>query len=324
MKSKFDKTEDEIINELTRLWGEDLSLSHLDTSRFLFGEAHPYDWRIGLDKEGHRQLIFESGVSARLKGKGFSSQLVRCDEKPIPSNKVYDLRFTLLKEDVLDVFLVLCKDLIQLSARCDSPRDAVHEIINRFRLWKLMMGRGQSHEEVVKGLMGEFLMIQQLKQLGYMPGEVVQAWTGPEYTDQDFVFPAKWFEVKTCNSSSSKITISSADQLDREGEGWLYVFKLDRADRSEKGAISLSIVAADLLNSFFQSDPEATQKFQEKLMNTGLDVLVGDDSCWFLRKGFTRFAIERDFPRLTHTIKKPEIDSIRYELLLGHLDKWRK
>lgn len=292
-----------------------------DTYHYVLPE-HPFEWLVGHTQTGKRDIVFRSKEFIQLKKSDLSSRLVTCYASR--QYQFFLLHFTLQDDSVYGVYLALAKDLLQTSSECLVAREALKHIVERFRLWKTMFSEPRSISEKIKGLLGELLMIERLSLEGHTPDEIVAAWTGPDYTEQDFVFPNSWYEVKSCRSSAMTITVNSAGQLDKEGQGWLYVFHLDETDSLSPNALSLSKQVQILKETVFASTPGAFDAFERKCTDYGYTFLFAAEDYCFIKGSVIRFLIDETFPKLTHAMKKPEMKSIHYELILAALEQWRK
>lgn len=310
-----------IIDTLRVKWSEQKPEDNKFRYKVVF-HNHPYEWYLGWDTSHHKELVFISNYSAKLKTNKFSSQLLGCTEKKM--NGKFNLYFTLLDDTVFEEYLVLCKDLIQVSAEETSEQDALRSILERFRHWKAMLERKSNSADEFKGVLGELMMIKELVDQGFEVKEVLNSWSGPEYLEQDFSFPNTWFEVKAVGSNAMIVKISSAGQLDHPGEGWLYVFGIDSADPTDNDSTSVKSFSEKLKNTIMNNDVEARTLFDDKLSQYGYSGMCLDDFYWFKLSSLRKYLIENDFPRLSHDIKRSEMKSIRYDLILSAIEPWRK
>ena len=312
---------DRILDSLRLKWEE--SDSNEKTSRYLaIYTSHFQEWFLGWNKEGNKELVLLTQTSAKI-SETFSSRLILITEKKAQSGK-YFLSFVLMDESVYDVYLKLCEDLIEQLREIKDSSIALKVVLERFRLWQRMLEKRRVSDSVCKGLLGELIMLQELVKEGNKPNEVINAWTGPEFTEQDFVFPSKWYEVKAVTSGAMIVTINSAGQLDHPGDGWLCVFLLDKDNPKTNDSISvksyLEIIKATLLHE----DPNAIQLLEDKLIQFEYYVSAQEDNYWFKHIRTLRYKVTEDFPKLTHEIKRVEMQSIKYTLNLASLEKWRE
>ena len=316
------KISTEVINEtLRKKWSEEKPENEKFRYKVVF-HNHPYEWYLGWDTTHHKEMVFISNYSAKLKSNKFSSQLLGCTEKKV--NEKFNLYFTLLDDSVFEEYLVLCKDLIQVSAEENSEQEALRSILERFRHWKAMLERKSNSSDQFKGVLGELIMIEELVEQGYEIKEVLNSWSGPEYLEQDFSLPGAWFEVKAVGSNAMVVKISSAGQLDHPGEGWLYVYCIDSADPSGVDSISVKSFSEKLKKTIMNNDVEARTLFDDKLTQYGYNGMCLDDFYWFKLSSKRKYSVDVEFPKLFHEIKRPEMKSIKYDLILAALEPWRR
>ena len=70
--------------------------------------------------------------------------------------------FTLIDESVYEVYLKLCKDLIEQSKDETNTSRAQKIVLERFSLWKKMLERKPLSVDEYKGVLGELLLISDL------------------------------------------------------------------------------------------------------------------------------------------------------------------
>jgi hypothetical protein len=310
---------DEICKVLRKQWdiGEPESTNKY---RAIF-TSHRQEWFLGWTAEGRKELVLATKMSAKLSD-SVSSQSISLQETKIASNK-YLLYFILIDESVYEVYLKLCEDLIEQLESVEDSNIALKIVLERFRLWKNMLGKKNVSDEVYKGLLGELLMIRELIKQGDNPSDVMKAWTGPEYTEQDFVFAEKWYEVKAVSSGAMIVKISSAGQLDHPGKGVLSVFFLDKEHTPSDVLISVKTITSELKTNWLSNDPEALSIFEEKLFQFEYLVFCLEDTFWFNFIHVIQYRIEDEFPMLTHAMKRSEMQSVKYSLTLAALEPWR-
>ena len=101
----------------------------------------------------------------------------------------------------VDIFDCFCKDIIGASeAQSVADKDANIFFVNRYNKWAALFEKAPNDilsAEVVKGFIGEILVLKNIliPRLGEVPS--MQAWMGPLSAPQDFIFENSWVEVKT-------------------------------------------------------------------------------------------------------------------------------
>ena len=62
---------------------------------------------------------------------------------------------------------------------------------------------------------------------------------------------------------------------------------------------------------------------KDKLYQYEYADLILEDEFWFKYTHRSKFVINEDFPKLTHDMKRVEMQSVKYTLILSALEKWR-
>lgn len=310
-----------IIDDLRSKWDSKVQFED-EMARYLsICFTHPQEWFLGWSTDRQKELVLVTQDSSKL-ADASSSKFIKVTERKTEQDK-YLLCFTLVDESVYEVFLKLCEDLIEQVKEINNVRNAQNIVLERFQLWKRMLERQTLSMESYKGVLGELLLIRDLLHKGHDALEILNGWTGPEFTEQDFVFPASWYEVKAVTSGAMVVTISSAGQLDHPGEGFLCVYHLDKQATESPDALSAKKVADLIKEKYLRYNSEALQLFEEKLFQYEYATMVVEDVFWFSYSHHVMFSIADDFPKLTHDMKRVEMQSVKYTLILSALEKWR-
>lgn len=312
---------EKILDNLRMKWNE--GDPNLQKTKYLaIYTTHFQEWFLGWTEDGNKELILLTHSSAKISD-NFSSRYILITERKAKTGKFF-LSFVLMDESVYEVYLKLCEDLIEQLKEIKDTSIALKVVLERFRLWQKMLEKKKVSDSVYKGLLGELIMLQNLIEEGNKPVDVINAWTGPEFTEQDFVFPSKWYEVKAVTSGAMIVTINSAGQLDHPGEGWLYVYLLDKDTPKTKDSISVKSYLTYLKTRILNNDPNTIQLLEDKLIQFEYYILAQEDIFWFKHIRTLRYKITEDFPKLTHEIKRMEMQSIIYNLNIVALEKWRE
>lgn len=310
-----------IIDDLRAKWDAEVQFENEATRYLSICFTHPQEWFLGWSPDNKKELILVTRDSSKLVDAS-SSKYIRISERKIEKDK-YLLCFTLNDESVYEVFLKLCEDLIEQVKEVSNAKNAQNLVIERFQLWKRMLEKRSLSSETYKGVLGELLLIRDLLHEGRSAIEVVNAWTGPEYTEQDFVLNDAWYEAKAVTSAAMVVSISSAGQLDHPGNGYLCVYYIDKQATESSDALSVKRIADLLKEKYLNDDIEALQVFEDKLFQYEYAMMTAEDVFWFSYSHHAKFEISDDFPKLTHEMKRSEMQSVKYTLILSALEKWR-
>ena len=149
--------------------------------------------------------------------------------------------------------------------------------------------------------------------------ELVNAWTTYKDACRDFIFDDTWNEIKTVQSTSDYITISSIEQLDHDMDGYLTVFKLDKASSNSTQTCTLNSIVNELRALLgFTVEPILNRK----LLAKGYTYNEAYDQYFFTFKGKTRYIVNATFPRISKERLSPAIKSAQYEILLNRIEEW--
>ena len=266
-----------IIEDLRAKWDSNVQFDD-EVARYLsICFTHPQEWFLGWSTDNQKELVLVTQDSSKLADTS-SSKFIKVTERKTEQDK-YFLCFTLIDESVYEVFLKLCEDLIEQVKEVINVRNAQNIVLERFQLWKRMLERQTLSLESDKGVLGELLLIRDLLHEGHDALEVLNGWTGPEFTEQDFVFPTSWYEVKAVTSGAMIVTISSAGQLDHPGEDSCVSIIL--TNRLLNPRCPLGKNGQFITRNIFERQCRVLQLFEDKLFQYEYAAMVLEDTFWF-------------------------------------------
>lgn len=148
------------------------------------------------------------------------------------SKRAFVLR--LLDETQRELFLTLCRNVVETAEGADTLEHALSRAIRRTRRWHFFLKGGSAKGLTIdqqRGLVGELSFLGELcEAIG--PLAAIESWKGPEGASKDFEFPHCCIEVKARRGAAKPyVRISSEDQLsDVEGGSlFLRVYNVDSA-----------------------------------------------------------------------------------------------
>lgn len=293
-------------------------LSLYDKQKYIrVSEEHPQDFFLGLSKLGEKviQLVGFSEFSNALKSTYIDINQFLLEDKNY-------IQFILKNEEFSDVFYKFCDDLIESTRFIQDPNQAYKFVIKRFGLWKKMFLTSFNHlsENAVKGLLGELIFIKDFLSNKVGINDAIVSWSGPEKTNKDFSFDENWYEIKTVDSNSKTIKISSLDQLDSLNDGYLHVYILEKMSPKYKGIKLNSIV-----NEIFLmiKDSFISEMFSEKLFEYGyFKDEYYDQLVYKLNKNYV-FLVNEKFPKLTRDSIVKNITKVSYEISLNSILEYK-
>lgn len=282
---------------------------------------HPLEWHIGYQSISQRTLLLVCDAEAP---KIDSSKSMMVEKRRRESDNRWALTFELLRDEQQEVFAILCCDVIEHSRFASDEQEALKLVVNRYKQWSRLLEAQKSglmNESTRKGLLGELLFLEQRLSITTSTLQEIQGWVGADGADQDFMYSDGWFEVKAVGASSSSVTISSLEQLDRDDEGELVIIRIDKVAPKSVGAITLNDVVHRIR---IMLDDDARNLFDSKLMFYGYLDLQEYGEQKYHHSSTQHYKVNRIFPRLTRKLVPPQIESLRYELSLSALAEWGK
>lgn len=301
------------IYEIEEIWKR---ASQHDTGFLLADPTHPIEFHIGFENGQKCIMAINTGKLDNI----YSSKAINA--KNIITGSKYSLML-ILNYDVFDeIFTKLCWDLIEYT-RCSST--PIIDLVNRFSNWQELLQKipeGLLSTTQQKGLIGELLYLEKLiDEIGV--DDALHSWVGPEGADQDFLTDEYWAEIKSTTSSSDSILISSLQQLDRDDNGYLVVFFIDKTSSSGLSTFSLSDVFSRIMgkiDTILNKD-----LFICKLTKVGFykNDIEKYQNIRFLLSGEKTYLISNSFPKLTKNNVPIEVIEAKYGISLSAIDPYK-
>ena len=145
-------------------------------------------------------------------------------------------------------------------------------------------------------------------------GVAVEAWHGPLDADQDFHFFDRLVEVKATGGGSSRVTISSAEQLDVHGSPlFLTVVSLESSPERIDESFNLPQLVSRFRNALV-GNADWLSLFEERLTLAGYAERKEYEGRFFVLSGVRHYAVEDGFPRLRRSELPSAIGVIHYEI----------
>lgn len=283
------------------------------------GLEHQLDLQIGYSQSAYKSfVVMDTGIIKNIP----SSFAVKVANVQL-MNMSWILEFQLVHPSFEEEFLRLCWDMIEYSSK---EEDALDLLIRRYMTWqKLLQYENKSvmSFQRQKGLLGELIYLSTIiDDIGVETA--VDSWTGPDGSDQDYLFPSEWAEIKSVSLASETVRISSLQQLQQEMEGELIVYILESTTAGDN-RISLVDVVNEI-KSKLAENARYLDRFDLKLYKYGYRINHENE----YRKNQFRFIEKREyvvndsFPKLVGDNVSPEIVLCKYELSLAAIEKYRR
>lgn len=205
-----------------------------------------------------------------------------------------------------DLFLGLCQTLINALERAGASPEAMTVALAHIRRWRAFLAARKSRrlsDEEVRGLWAELQYMRALYANRLTAVEAVDAWTGDDMLQQDFIFGNTAVEVKSLyGRDRNTVRISSEDQLTTVvDELFLVTHRLTIA----AGAVSLNALVKSVEDEL--ADAEALEQFSQKLADFGYLPIAAYDTPEFVVAERQTYRVEEDFPRLVRAELPPGI-----------------
>lgn len=303
-------------DELKEKWD---NLPAVGNSFLKLGLKHPLDLQIGHSQSGYKSLVvMDTGIIKNIP----SSFAVKVTNVQL-TNMSWILEFQLVHPSFEEEFLRLCWDMIEYSSKEENTLNA---LIHRYMTWQKLL---QYENKIImsfqrqKGLLGELIFLSKMiDDIGVE--EAVDSWTGPDGSDQDYLFPSEWAEIKSVSLASETVRISSLQQLQQEMEGQLIVYILESTTAGDD-RISLVDVVNEIKTKL-ANNARYLDRFDLKIYKYGYRKNHENE----YRKNQFRFIEKREyvvndsFPKLIGDNVSSEIVSCKYELSLAAIEKYRR
>lgn len=236
------------------------------------------------------------------------------------------LSLFLLEQEDRDVFLTLCRDVIQFSAVGDQASSATAMVFRRLAHWQSLLSRGRPGElapHEVRGLIGELWLLEQLS--GHIGVQrALPSWVAPDDHPQDFALTAGIVEVKTrLAGSKPHVSISSLEQLE-VGHLPLHLLVVELSPSDVEGSLSLNDMAANLVLRAAECGLDTEELAQVALHRRGYVTSTSYDALRYVVSGVMAFAVRDDFPRLIRSATDRRVHQATYVLDLTTLDSFEQ
>ena len=219
---------------------------------------------------------------------------------PIETGDFCELNIYLLDNDLKDIFSLFIQNILEDIAESVTENEAVTKTLNVISKWKKLFDKinfnGLSLEQQ-KGLIGELLFINYLSEHRKSPTTILNAWTGPDFEDKDFVFGATGVEIKLTSSKYPKIKITNEGQLDAQNLNELFLILYTVEDVKENGFTLNSLI--EQTQQKLSANIDELKFFNERLMLLGY--LEEDkehyNKMYSLKKTYS-YSVSEEFPKI--------------------------
>jgi hypothetical protein len=238
-----------------------------------------------------------------------------------------ELQLYLTDPALQDVFSPLVADISNHAAHASTPLECVIAFVARFKHWLNLLAEVANSglgPERRRGLFGELWVLRQLITCGLDASLVVEAWTGPLGSDQDFQLELMALEVKTTAARQPQtLTIASERQLDDRGADSLVLAHLSLDER--RGGVGTSLnQLADEVRRVVVAGAGPRAQLDQLLATAGYlphQRDMYDEPRYSLRHDHV-YRVEGDFPRITEADLRPGVGDCSYRISNANLEEW--
>lgn len=227
------------------------------------------------------------------------------------------LVLTLEKEVDRDLFEGLCRTLACALEHATDPESSLAIALAHIRRWKTFLsGRGQHlSAEEVRGLYAELTFLLELLDRTVPTAVALEAWLGPDKSQQDFIFGNTAVEIKSLSGTErNTVRISSEDQLESLNDAlFLRIYRLSNLPEAA-GARSLNAIVGAVHAQL--SEAEVVEAFDRKLVAYGYAPLPDYDEPKFAISSVTTYRVQESFPSLTRSRLSTGITKVAYDIRL--------
>jgi len=219
---------------------------------------------------------------------------------PVETDDFCELNIYLLDNDLKDIFSLFIQNILEDIAESVTENESITKTLNVISKWKKLFDKinfnGLSIEQQ-KGLIGELLFVNQLLDNRKSSSAILNAWTGPDFEDKDFVFGAKGVEIKLTSSKYPKLKITNEGQLDAQNLNELFLILYTAEDVKENGFTLNSLI--DQTQQKLSANIDELKFFGERLMLLGYfeDDKEHYNKMYSLKKTYS-YLVSQDFPKI--------------------------
>jgi hypothetical protein len=217
-----------------------------------------------------------------------------------------------------DLFAGLCQTLIDALEPATSSPEALVVSLMHIRRWRAFLAARKSRrlsDEEVRGLWAELQYMRALYAQRLTSAATVDAWTGDDKIQQDFIFGNTAVEVKSLlGRDRNTVRISSEDQLATVLDDLFLVTHKLTATTDNSDALSLNALVEVIESEL--GDGDALEQFSQKLADFGYLPIAAYDTPEFVVADRQTYRVKGTFPRLVRAELPNGVTRVSYEIEL--------
>ena len=282
---------------------------------------HPLEWYVYYTTMGYKSIV----IVTQKPMKKLNSSLSIDVESNQRKDKKYATSFNLIENKQEEVFIAMILDIISFS-KVEMENLAIQKVVFRYNQWlKLLNHKNEAilgcNEQ--KGLLAELMFLKEKIESGMPIATAIAGWIGPEGGDQDFVYSSSWYEIKSTGTASTEISISSVEQLDRDDEGELIIYRIDKCAPEQPKAYTLYGLVYILID-LISSHGESSDELRSKLLAAGYIDLKEYDNQYFNITSKKTYYVNDRFPRIRRKDISIEITNLEYQINIPSIKVFEK
>lgn len=218
----------------------------------------------------------------------------------------------------IDLFYILCKDLINTTKNVTDELIAIKKILKRLSQWQYFLknNRKQIDKNQLKGLIGELYLFKKLLLSSFSADDVLNFWKAPLGSVHDFELSNSTLEVKT-KSSVNSITISSYEQMFTELDNlYLFVVTLNESSKNSINSFNIYSLISEIKELLNSDDIENCERLDNLLFAYGFIELEEYKELYFNIIHDEIYGVDDSFPKIS--LKPDGIENLTYRI---NLDK---
>lgn len=235
----------------------------------------------------------------------------------------FELYIYLLDNELKDIFSLFIQNILEDIIKSVTENEALIITLNVISKWKKLFDKinfnGLSIEQQ-KGLIGELLFFNYLIENNKSSASILNAWTGADFEDKDFIFGSVGIEIKLTSSKYPKIKITNERQLDTEHLSKLFLILYTTEEAKENGFSLNSLIEKTIKNI---ATSEERVFFNERLLLLGYreDDKEHYNKMYSLKKTFG-FTVADNFPKIVKSQLPLGIYNTSYSIELSAVEQF--
>ena len=298
-------------NELREKWN---AINYYSGGALKLSVNHPLEWYVRYATPENKSVVI------------VSQKAIKCIDATCNQRKdgKYAISFTLMDKKQEDVFITMAGDIIEYS-NVETDDIALLKVLRRYNAWLKLLDHKSNAvlgSNTQKGLIGELLFLKEKIDNGMSPSALA-GWVGSEGADQDFVYADCWHEIKSTGASSAEISISSVEQLDRNDEGELIVYRIDKCAPDQPNSFTLYGLVHEVID-LISRHGENPDELILKLGSAGYIDMKEYDKQHFSISSKQIYAVNDSFPRIRRSHIPVEITNATFQIDIPSIKSWEK